>query len=160
VVDRSTVRVVADAPESDFAIVAPATPVAIVVEASGEKLNATISRRSPAADEITRTVHFEVDVPNASRVLPVGATARLSLEVGKPSLASMIPLRAATVRGERAHLFIVASGKAQRQVVTVLGERGGDLFVDPKLTAGTQVVIEGRALLEEGDAVTVKELAP
>jgi hypothetical protein len=35
----------------------------------------------------------------------------------------------------------------------VLGERGGSLFVDPKLPAGARVVIEGRTLLKDGDKV-------
>jgi RND family efflux transporter MFP subunit len=158
VVDRSTVRVIADAPESDFAVVAPGTAVAITVEANGQKLTANIARRSPAADETTRTVHFEIDVPNQDKALPVGATAQLAIEVGKPEPATLIPLRAATVRGEKAIVFTVVDGKAKRHTVTALGERGGDLFTDAKLQPGTPVVIEGRALLEDGDTVSMKEL--
>jgi RND family efflux transporter MFP subunit len=38
VIDRSTVRIVADAPEDDFAVVAPGTAVEITVPATGAKL--------------------------------------------------------------------------------------------------------------------------
>jgi RND family efflux transporter MFP subunit len=155
-IDRSTVRVIADAPESDFAVVAPGTPVAILVEADGAQLSGTVARRSPAADETTRTVHFELDLANPSRALPVGATARLTIETGKAIAASAIPMRAATVRGEKATVFTIAGGKAKREVVAVLGERSGDLFT--ALAPDTQVVIEGRALLDDGDAVAAKEL--
>ena len=72
VIDRNQVRIVADAPESDFTVVAPGTPVKIRIEATGDKLDAVISRRAPAADDATRTVHFEVDIPNSTHVLPVG----------------------------------------------------------------------------------------
>src|SRR5581483_3970596 len=67
VIDRSVVRITADAPEADFAVVAPETPVAIEIEATGVKLMGKVSRRAPAADEATRTVHFEIDVPNEVR---------------------------------------------------------------------------------------------
>ncbi len=158
VVDRSTVRIVADAPEADFTVVALDTPVAIELESTGAHLTAKVSRRSPATDETTRTVHFEIDVPNADRVLPVGATARLTIEVGKPLPATELPLRAASVRGEKATVFTVVGDVAKRQVLSVLGERGGSLFVEPKLAAGTLVVVEGRALLDEGDKVSAKEM--
>jgi RND family efflux transporter MFP subunit len=158
-IDRSTVRVTADAPESDFAIVAPGTPVEIAVEATGAKLRAEISRRAPAADEITRTIHFEIDVPNADRVLPVGTTAVISIEVGKNQPATVVPLESATVRGEKAILFAVKNGAAKRIVAHVLGEAGGSLFLDGKPIPGTPVVLEGRALLDDGDKVRAKEMA-
>jgi membrane fusion protein (multidrug efflux system) len=157
VVDRNQVRITADAPESDFASVAPETPIKIEVEAIGAKLKAKVSRRAPAADEATRTVHFEIDLPNADHALPVGATARLTIEVGEPKPATEVPLRAATVRGDKATVFRVDGGVAKREVVPVLGEAGGSLFVDPKLKAGAFIVVEGRALLDDGDRVTAKE---
>jgi RND family efflux transporter MFP subunit len=159
VIDRSQVRITADAPESDFAVVALGTPVQIEVEATGSKTQANISRRAPAADEVTRTVHFEIDVPNAERALPVGTTARLTIHVGEPRPATAVPLRAATLRGEQATLFVVSGGVAKRVVVPMLGEGGGTLYLDPQLPAGSAVVVEGRALVDDGDQVTAKELA-
>jgi RND family efflux transporter MFP subunit len=157
IVDRTQVRVTADAPESDFGVVAPGTPVKLAVEATGSKLTATVSRRAPAADDSTRTVHFEIDVPNADRALPVGSTVRVAIDVGEPRPATELPLRAATVRGDKATIFVVQGDVARRKVVPVLGEAGGALYVDPKLAAGTPVVLEGRALLDDGDKVAGKE---
>ena len=157
VIDRSQVRIVADAPESDFTMVAPGTPIRIEIEATGAKLDGRVSRRAPAADDETRTVHFEIDVPNAAHVLPAGATARLTIDVGTPRAAVEIPLRAASVRGEKATVFTVQGDVAKSEVLEVFGEAGGSLFVEPKLTPGTPVVVEGRALLDDGDKVVVKE---
>ena len=157
VIDRDQVRIVADAPESDFTVVAPGTPIHIEIEATSAKLDAVVSRRAPAADDVTRTVHFEIDVPNANHVLPVGATARLTIDVGEPQPATEIPLRAATVRGDKATLFTVQGDVAKSEVLKVLGEAGGALFLEPKLQPGTPVVVEGRALLDDGDKVATKE---
>jgi RND family efflux transporter MFP subunit len=159
VVDRSRIRISADASESDFTVVAPGTLVHILIEATGEQRQAVISRRAPSADDATRTVHFEIDVANADHVLPAGSTARITIDVGQPQPAIELPLRAATVRGDQATVFVVENAVAHRRVVAVLGEAGGILYVAPALAAGAPVVVEGRALLDDGDRVAAQEQA-
>jgi membrane fusion protein, multidrug efflux system len=154
VVDRSTVRIVADAPELDFDVVAPGREVKVHLVSTGRDLVATIARRAPAADLATRTVHFELDVDDADRSLPVGTTAELHIEVGEPEPATEIPLYAATVRGNKAQVFVVAGDRAKKTTVAIQGERAGQLFLAPELPAGAKVVTEGRALLNDNDRVT------
>jgi RND family efflux transporter MFP subunit len=156
IVDRSVIRLSADVPESDFEAVAPGTPVKLHMLATGQDMTAKISRRSPAADPSTRTVHFEIDIPDASRSIPVGTTAEIGIEVGTPVPATEVPLVAAKVRGENATVFLVDGDVVKRATAKVLGETGGSLFVDPALEAGVRVVTEGRSLLSEGDRVTPK----
>ncbi|HEX4457572.1 MAG TPA: efflux RND transporter periplasmic adaptor subunit [Polyangia bacterium] len=158
VVDRNVVRVVADAPEDDFDVVGVDTPVAITVDATKAKLTAKVSRRSPAADEMTRTVHFEIDLGNEKRALPVGTTARLTIEVGAPEPATRVPLRAATMRGKSATVFVVDGDVAKKTIVPIIGERSGALLLSPTLAGGTPVVVEGRALLDDGDRVAAKPM--
>jgi RND family efflux transporter MFP subunit len=155
VLDRNLVRVTAEAPEIDFAVVAAGTEVTLQTS-TGSTLTAKVSRRAPAADEVTRTVHFEMDVANPDHQLPVGTTATVSIEVGAPQPATLIPLRAATIRADQANLFIVDGGAARRRVVAVLGEAGGTLYVDPRLPVGASIIVEGRALLDDGDLVKAK----
>ena len=157
VVDRSIVRVTGDAPEVDFDVVAPGTPAQIHAIATGKDLVATISRRAPAADPGTRTVHFEIDVPDPKRELPVGTTGEIRIEVGEPAAAVELPLYAASIRGEKAYLFLVDGDVAHSRTIAVKGEVGGSVFLEPELKAGARVVAEGRALLSDGDRVTAKE---
>ena len=153
-VQRDTVRVTADVPEDDFVAVAPGTPVKIRVLATGVTLSGAIARRAPAADLSTRTVHVEIDLPNADRSLPVGTTAELTLDVGRPQPATEIPLLAANVRGSKATVFVAGEdGTAHAKSFAVLGERGGSLFVEPGLAADSHVVTQGRTTLGEGDKV-------
>jgi RND family efflux transporter MFP subunit len=155
-VDRTTVRVVGEVPESDFDVVAVGTPVRIRALATHRELAAKISRRSPTADPSTRTVHIEIDIPDPTRSIPVGTTAELALEVGEPLPATEIPLVAASVRGSKATVFVVEGQTARKGVYAVRGEHEGRLFLEPGLAPGRRVVTEGRALLQDGDRVEAR----
>ncbi len=155
-VDRSTVRITAEVPEEDFTFVSPGTPVRIKMLASGRETSAVVSRLSPAANGSTRTVHFEIDLPDPLREFPVGTTAELSIDVGAPQPATVIPLVGAAIHGDKAQVFVVDGPRAKKVVVAVKGERGGILYVDPSLPAGARVVTEGRSLLNDDDPVVAK----
>jgi membrane fusion protein, multidrug efflux system len=157
VVDRSTIRMTADAPEIDFAVVAPDTKIGVHVFATNKDFIATITRRAPAADPTTRTVHFEIDIADPIREIPVGTTGVVHVDVGEPEPATEIPLYAATLRGSRAALFVVEGDMAHSKTLAVKGEAGGSVYVDTALAPGTPVVTEGRALLEDGDRVAARE---
>lgn len=161
-VDRTIVRVTAEAPESDFGVVAPGTPVRIHLVSTNKDVAAKVSRRAPAADPATRTVHFELDVPDPERAVPVGTTGELRIEVGDPVPAVEVPLAAAAVRGSRASVFVVVEGVARARVVALEGEIAGLIYLDAALAPGTLVVTEGRALLSDGDqvAATLERPAP
>jgi RND family efflux transporter MFP subunit len=152
-VDRTTVRIVAEVPEADFDLVAPATAVRVVALATNRELGGTIARRSPAADFSTRTIHLEVDLPDPGRALPVGTTAEITMDVGQPVAATELPLVAASVREGKATVFVVDHNVVRKGVYRLEGERGGSLFLDPALPPGSRVVTEGRALLKGGDRV-------
>ena len=159
-VDRRTVRVVAEVPEGDFDVVGVATPVRMRALAINREVRGKISRRSPAADLSTRTAHIEIDVPDPDRSLPVGTTAELGIDVGEPSAATEVPLIAASIRGRKATVFVVEGSTARKGVYGVQGERGGSLFLEPALPPGAHVVTEGRALLRDGDRVQAKLETP
>jgi RND family efflux transporter MFP subunit len=156
VVDRGTVRMTADAPEIDFGMIPPGTNVKVHVYATNRDVSATITRRAPSADPATRTVHFEIDIPDPTRSIPVGTTGEVHIDVGTPVRATEVPLYAASIRGSKANVFVVDGGVAHTQTVPVLGEAGGSLFVEPTLSPQAMVVAEGRALLENGDRVDAK----
>lgn len=160
VVDRGTVRVTVDAPEDDFTVVAPGVAARLRLLATGAELSGRVSRRAPSADSATRTIRAEIDLTDPERKIPVGTSAEVTIEVGEPQAVTRIPLAAAQVRGPKATIFVVTDGKAHLTRVAVKGESGGDLFLDPELPAGAQVVLEGRGMLDDGDAVAAKPLAP
>lgn len=157
VIDRGTVRFAADAPEIDFAVVAPDTPVKIHADAVDLALEGKIARRAPHADRDTRTVHFEVDFPNPTHAIPVDTTAEVRIDYGDVIQVTELPLYAATVRGKRATVFTVVDEVVRAKSVAVVGELGGALFVDRAIEPNAAVVTEGRALVADGDRVDAKE---
>jgi membrane fusion protein (multidrug efflux system) len=156
VVDRSRVRVTAEAPEADFELVAPGTPVRLRLLSTGKELTVPVTRRSPAADPSTRTIHFEIDLANPDRGFPVGTTAELLIAQKQGERAVTLPASAVTVQGGKAAVWTVAGDVAHRIVVPLLGEREGRLFLDPSLAAGTRVVLDGRTQLQEGNKVVAR----
>jgi RND family efflux transporter MFP subunit len=159
VVDRNTVRMTFDVPESDFDAVSAGTPVSIHVVATDKTLTGAISRRSPSADPDTRTVHVECDLADPHREIPVNTTGEARIEVGQPIHATAVPLYAASITGTKAALFVVEKGVARKSTYPVLGERGSDLFLDTSLKAGTLVVTEGRTALSNGEKVAASQIA-
>jgi hypothetical protein len=153
VVDRRTIRFTTDVPERDYDDVVPGARVSLRSVATGARREGTIARRAPRADPATRTVHVEVDVEDAGREIPVGTTAVMTIDVGKPVRAVAIPTTAARVRGDKAHLFVVESDVAHARDVPVLGEQEGTIYLDPSLPAGSHVVSQGSELLADGDRV-------
>ena len=161
VVDRSTVRMTADAPEGDFGAVSPGAAVTVHVVALNLDIPATISRRAPSADPATRTVHFEIDIPDPKREIPVDTTGLIHVPVGQPVEATAVPIKAVQIDDNKASFFTVDGATAHKQVIVELGEVGPELFFPPgDLKAGTLVALEGRALLNEGDRVTATTVAP
>jgi RND family efflux transporter MFP subunit len=157
IVDRSVVRLAAAVPESDFDAVAPKTPVRLRLLATGKDVAGEVARRAPGAEPSTRTVLFEVDLPNGARDIPVGTTAEIHVDVGEPVPALEVPLLAAKIRGRSAIVFVVEDGTAKKVSVDVLGERGGSVFLSGKtLQPGARVVTQGRSLLANNDRVAAK----
>lgn len=157
IVDRSVVRLAASVPENDFDAVAAKTPVRLRLLATNKEMTGEVARRAPSAEPSTRTVSFEVDLPNANRDIPVGTTAEVFVEVGEPIAAVEVPLLAARIRGKSATVFVVEDGLAKKLSAEIIGERGGSAFLNANtLKPGTRVVTQGRSLLANNDHVVAK----
>ncbi len=156
IIDRRMVRIVADVPERDAAAVVPDTPVAVSFFSSGVKRDAVVSRRSPQADPQTRTVRIEVDLDGKGAATAVGTTATLTVDVGEPQPSLEVPIIAAKARGESANIFVVEEDVVRARKLKILGESGGNLYLEPAIKAGTRVVTEGRGGLQDGENVIAK----
>lgn len=155
VVDRTRVRVVADVPETALGDVAPGMAVDVHVLSTGVTVPATVTRRAPAADPVSRTVRIEIDLPNDDRSIPVRTTAEILVRAREGTDAISLPLAAARVVGARARVWVVDGEVARPRTLRVVGEDGDALFVAPQIEDGTSVVLEGREALGDGTRVHV-----
>ncbi len=156
-VDRNTIRMTADVPESDFDVIAPGTKVTVHIVSTNIDVPATVTRRAPSADPGTRTVHFEVDLDDADRRIPVSTTGEVHVAVGQPVPATAVPLSAVTMNDKKGTLYTVDGDIAHRHTFVELGEVGPNVFFQQSdLKPGTPIVVEGRALLKDGDPVASK----
>ncbi len=155
-VDRSTIRLVVDVPESDFNEVKPGTAVTIRSLATGGTVTSRVSRRAPAADMNSHSVNIEIDLTDDEKLLPLGTTAEVVTQLGEPTSASEIPASAAKIRGDIASVMVVDGDTVSRVRVKLLGERDGKVYVEPTLAPGTQVVVDSAKQLRDGDHVTVR----
>ena len=156
VVDRSKVICESDAQEQDHPFLAVGRPVHLHRLATSRDLDGTISRVSPSADPSTRTIHFEVDVDNRDRSLPVGTSVEMLILEATTQKVIHLPSAAAKVEGSKATLFVLEGDRVHRKVLQFLGEREGELYLSPDLPQGAQVVLDGREQLDDGDQVVLK----
>ena len=160
VVDRSRVICATDASEQDHPILEVGRGVHLRLLATSTELDAKISRVSPSADPATRTIHFEVDIDNKDRAIPVGTSVEMQITEGGGRKVIQLPAAAAKVEGVRASVFVLEGDRVHKKVLQLLGEREGQLFLSPDLPPGAQVVLDGREQLEEGDQVVLKAASP
>jgi RND family efflux transporter MFP subunit len=106
-----------------------------------------------AADQTTKTL--DAIAPLNGAALPIGAAVQG--DVVTASHTGLVAPRASVVFDETGpHVFVLATGKAQRVFVTLGLNHGDDVEISGKLAAGAQVAVEGAYELQDGMPVKVR----
>ncbi len=136
-------RLVLPVPESVAGLVKPGRTVELKVPSLGETRAARVSRISDKVDTATRTMHVEVDVPNADNKLIPGMYAEVTIKLDARAEALVVPTQA---------LKTVADGTRQLAVVS-----GGGVVELRKVATGieTATAVEVLSGLEPGELVVV-----
>ena len=146
---------------------------AVELNSSGTVVEAHVDRLSPALSARGLVpVHLLLDARESSAVIGEGAVARLRVRSGEDRLSAPI---GAVVDPTGGHPFlwrISDDARVHAVPIEVLGMgASGEVHLRPleqnreqnrqesALEAGTRIVVAGRALLVEGDEVTVQESA-
>ena len=112
------------------------TPVHIAALATNRELRGTIARRSPAADPSTRTVHLELDVPDADRTIPVGTTGEIASRSASPSPRPKSHSPQPRCAARKATVFVVEGNMAQQRRLSREGRAGGRALPRSSLRPG------------------------
>ena len=126
------------------------------VEATGSGAStddAVVKVVLPSADPQTRRVPLEITVPNSDGRFVANTLARVTLSLGEPRPAVMIPSTALGTSGGE-HVFAVDESGALRRVPVKVMERGNTTVTITTQTPVTQVVDYPTSALVEGTKVT------
>jgi multidrug efflux system membrane fusion protein len=123
----------------------------------GQPMTGTIVEIASAADERTGMFSIEVQFDSPPPRLVSGLVTRLRLAPTTDApLLTYVPM-AALVEGDgdRASVFVVDGGKAQRRDVRVAFITADSIALESGLATGEVVVTDGALFLEHGEAVEV-----
>lgn len=145
------------APES-LADIKPGLPVT-VTDDSGNNYSGIVAAVSPQADPISRRFLVEVKLEDSSQLLlgtVVNVAVTLIKSAGAPGLM-ILPLAAVTVGQNGNYIFIADSGLAKMVPVEIKEVVGELARVRVDLPLSAVVIIDGNKLLQDGEAVTVRQ---
>jgi HlyD family secretion protein len=160
-VDIEAVEVEALVPQDYIAKVKQGDTAGVTVEGLGPPLAGTVKRIVPSADLRARTFPVKVHLPNPKHVLKAGMLANVTLPVGVPAKAVLVP-KDALVLGGRRHQVLVVDGEGDQEQAKVravpvqLGAADGPwvaVAAEPPLKPGQLVVVQGNERLLDGTTV-------
>jgi RND family efflux transporter MFP subunit len=151
-------------PEAHIAALGPGMKATVQLDALPERLfEAVISRIVPQADLRSRSfpVRIELENPREERghVIKPGMLAHVTLAVGRPRLALLVPKDALVLGGATPVVYVVRADRQTQAAVAVpvsvsLGVADEQYIqVNGELQAGENVVVEGNERLRPGAKV-------
>ncbi len=149
VTDLSTVWVIGNIYEKDFAVLRTGAGVQITAQAyPGRSFRGTISYVDPRVDTQTRTAQVRIEVANPNQVLKLGMFVDVALNAPGTQQALVVPKAALQTVGADQVVFVsVGPGRFQMRKVQTAEETGEYARVISGVNAGEKVVTEGSFFL-------------
>ena len=156
ITDLSTVWVIGDLYEKDFATVRVGLPATVTVPSSAERpVRGRVAYIDPRVDVATRTAKVRVEVPNPSAALRFGMFVQVAFETGTGQRRTLVPRAAVQTVGGRSVVYVRADEERFIERTVKLGPIVGDqVHVDEGVKPGEHVATEGSFLLRAEAART------
>lgn len=156
--DFSTVRVQVAVPENEVPFIKTGLVVKITVEElTGRVFEGTVTRYAHALDDATKTMLAEIELPNPQGELRPGMYANARIVVERKPDALVIPSDALVIEKTRNSVFTIADGKAKRVTIKTGFNDSGWVEVLEGLNLDDAVILAGKQVLNDGQAVNVAE---
>ena len=155
--EYSKLRLVVPVPESAVPSIHLGTTVQVKVQALGRTFDGRVARFADALNNETRTMHTEIDVPNANGTLVEGMYAEARLLLKKKDSVLTVPIQAVQRNGSRASVLLVnAQDRVEEREVT-LGEEGSErVEVSGGIAENDRVIIGSHSDFRTGERVQPK----
>ena len=158
--DENLYRLVIPVPESDVKYIHLGDPVEVRVPSVGKTVQGQVKRFSVDVNGATRTMHTEVEIPNANNQLVPGLYAEAVLTLNHNSAATVVPLQSLDRQGDEGSLLVVNRENRIESRKVKLGIQMPDYVeIADGIAPGEQVVVSDRNGLKAGQAVKPKPLA-
>jgi membrane fusion protein, multidrug efflux system len=143
---RSALRLEAQVPETLGESLAVGDPLPVRVEGLDGDLEGRLAEIQPAADAVSRTRLFKIDLPDTPG-LRSGQFGRARLPGGQ-SLIVTVPSGAIAHHGQLESVFVVESGAARVRLVRSGRERDGRAEISSGLAGGETVAVAAAGLID------------
>jgi membrane fusion protein, multidrug efflux system len=142
----------------------PGTRVEIFGSVEGRETDAEILAIDARVDAATRNTTVRARVRDATRAPAPGASVRVQIPVGSPSLAVAIPASALRKGPSGDHVFVLEQDekgdmRARTRVVKVDSMSGDEIVITAGLAAGERVAASGSFKLREAALVVAEKPA-
>jgi len=157
IVDLSSVELVAQAPVSSGALIAPGQAVAVTVDGlPGRSFAGEVVRINPIATEGARTIPIYIALDNADATLLGGMFATGEIVVAEARDAIAVPSEAIREDREGLHVLTIADGVLERRAVSPGDTWRGDLVqLAGGLAPGDTVITAALPELSPGDLIVL-----
>lgn len=157
--DENILRLVIPVPESDVKYIQVGDPVDVRIPAVNKTVRGKVARFSVDVNGATRTMHTEVDVPNADGKLVPGTYAEADLTMNHNGNAVVVPAQALDRSGDQATVMVVnADNRIEVRKVGLGIQMPDDTEITSGVKAGEQVVVSDRSALKADETVKPKVL--
>jgi RND family efflux transporter MFP subunit len=157
---NSRLRLVIPVPESAVSRIHIGAPVDLHVQSSHKTFTGTVARFADRVNTETRTMHVEVDVPNANLELVPGMYADASIVLAEAKDVLVAPVEALDRTETSLRVLLVNhDGRVEPRTVTIGLETADRVEIASGLAAGDLVVVGNRSQLKTGTLVSPKVLA-
>ena len=147
-------RLVIPVPESSVRYIRDGDAVEVNVPALNRSFPGKVARFSVDVQQDTRTMHTEVDVPNADRLLVPGMYAEATLTLEAKDNVLVVPVLAVNHEGEQNTVYVVTpTGKVEDRRVSLGLQTATDVEVSSGLTEGEAVIVSDRSGVKPGQEV-------
>lgn len=153
--ETNPIRLTLQIPESDVEAIKIGMDVQVSFpELSGGMYNAKITRKSDALDPNSKTMQVEIDLENTNGKIITGMYAKVVLQIGSRDNILSLPIITKIRYQNEDYLYVVKDNVVWRVPVKFgLSDKNYFEVLNAEITESTQVIINGKGLVNPGQVV-------
>ena len=155
-VDLSRVQVEVPVPERFAPLMGRGDTVTAVFDGlPGFKATGSVFSIVAQADRAARTFPVKMEIPNKKFIIKSGMVARVTIAIGEPYPALVVPKDALVLKGGNQFVFLIQNGVAVQKQVKPGIHTDGHVEISGDVQPGLDIVVQGNERLLPGQSVRI-----